>query len=109
MASKAPPATTTAENPLGKAFVRVTGTRNGRFVEFEFSVNDNDLMVELILPIAAFDEFCVLQDAVVLPPAPEAASAFEQLAWRQRNPGLLRRVLSAPDESESVPPRGTQR
>lgn len=105
MASKAPPTTTTSENPLGKAFVRVTGTRGDKFVEFEFSVNDNDLMVELILPISAFDEFCVLQDAVALPPAPDAAGAFEQLAWRQRNPGLLRRVTSGPDDADQAAPR----
>ncbi len=80
-----------------KKFVRVTGTRLDRYVEFEFSVNDADLTVELILPFAAFDEFCMLQEAVVLPPEPAAAGELESLAWRSRQPGLLRRVKSALD------------
>ncbi len=67
------------------AFVRVTGIRNGTFVEFEFAIGDRDLSIELIMPFAAFDEFCRQQAAVVLPTADgidlPAASA----------PGLYRR------------------
>ena len=70
-------------------FVRVTGARLGKYVEFEFSVNDADLTVELILPFAAFDEFCRLQNATVLPSDPSTAAHLEQLAWRSRQPGLL--------------------
>ena len=80
-----------SKTPL-KKFVRVTGVRSGRYVEFEFSVNDADLTVELILPLAAFEEFCTLQEAVRLQPTSEAASEFEKLAWRARQPGLLRCV-----------------
>ena len=46
-----------ADAPMRK-FVRIIGTRLGKYVEFEFSVNDADLAVELILPFEAFDEFC---------------------------------------------------
>ena len=88
-----------SQTPL-KKFVRVTGVRSGRYVEFEFSVNDADLTVELILPFAAFEEFCALQEAVRLPPAEEVASELEKLAWRSRQPGLLRRVQSAETTSE---------
>lgn len=52
--------------PAMTAYVRVVGVRNDRFVEFEFSVNDEDLTVELILPVSAFEEFCRQYDAVVL-------------------------------------------
>lgn len=73
------------------SFVRVTGIRNGTFVEFEFALGDRDLSVELIMPFAAFDEFCRRQGAVLLPTADgvdiQAASA----------PGLYRR----PDADES--------
>ncbi|WP_156927205.1 phenol hydroxylase subunit [Azospirillum halopraeferens] len=48
-----------------KAYARVLGLRHGRFVEFEFSLNDDDLMVELIMPLPAFEEFCRRYDAVV--------------------------------------------
>lgn len=76
-----------------RKFVRVTGTRLGRYVEFEFIINDEALTVELILPLDAFDEFCRLQNAEILPPSAAAADQFQQLAWRARQPGLLRRVL----------------
>ena len=90
---------------LLKKFVRITGVRAGRYVEFEFSVNDADLTVELILPLAAFEEFCTLQEAVRLPPAEEGASELEKLVWRSRQPGLLRRVQSTSDEELPRPPR----
>ncbi len=88
-----------ADAPQRK-FVRILGTRHDRYVEFEFSINDSDLAVELILPFAGFDEFCSLQNATVLPPEPAAAAQLEQLAWRSGQPGLLRRVK---DAVESTP------
>ena len=39
-------------------------TENG-FVEFEFFISDADLCIELILPEAAFKEFCVNNHIVV--------------------------------------------
>jgi len=81
-----------------RKFVRIIGSRLGRYVEFEFSVNDQDLTVELVLPFAAFDEFCELQNAVVLPPEPAVADELERQAWRSRQPGLLRRVKSASEQ-----------
>ena len=96
-----------ADAPFRK-FVRILGTRGDRYVEFEFSINDSDLAVELILPFAAFDEFCSLQNATVLPPEPAAAAQLEQMAWRSGQPGLLRRVKeaveSAPDPKGSNTP-----
>lgn len=87
-----------SQAPL-KKYVRVTGVRSGRYVEFAFTVDDPDLTVELILPFSAFEEFCALQEVVRLAPEAEASSAFEQLAWRSRQPGLLRRVQAASDEA----------
>jgi phenol hydroxylase P0 protein len=86
-----------SQTPL-KRFVRVTGVRSGRYVEFDFSVNDADLTVELILPAAAFEEFCALQEAVRLPPEAEVAGELEKLAWRARQPGLLRSVQPSSDK-----------
>ena len=95
--SGAPPKGLRGQASMRK-FVRVTGTRLDKYVEFEFSVNDADLTVELILPFAAFDEFCRLQNATVLPPHSAAAAQLEQLAWRSRQPGLLRRVKNSAEE-----------
>lgn len=44
-----------------RKFVRVLGHRGqgpGRFVEFSFAIADPELAVELILPEAAFAQFC---------------------------------------------------
>jgi len=46
----------------GRRFVKVTGLNDRGFVEFEFSVGQPELCVELMLPLAAFEEFCVAQN-----------------------------------------------
>ena len=92
--------------PLPQRYVRVLRVRGGRFVEFEFSIGDDDLTVELILPLAAFEEFRATQKAVLLPPDPETARSLEQSAWRAGQPGLLRRVKGAIDTDEADNPKG---
>lgn len=54
------------EIPEATAYARVTSLRRGRFVEFLFVINDDDLSLELIMPVAAFSEFCKAQDAIVV-------------------------------------------
>lgn len=79
------------EKEKGAAFARVLGVRLGRFIEFEYFLDDGILSVELILPLAAFNEFCRAQKATVLPPSEQEKSLeFDRLAWRERQPGLLR-------------------
>lgn len=46
-----------------RRFVRVTGISSRGFVEFEFSIGSPELCVELVLPPAAFEEFCAAQAA----------------------------------------------
>ncbi|MDR3505691.1 MAG: phenol hydroxylase subunit [Acidocella sp.] len=72
------------------AFVRVLGTRSGRFVEFEFGIGSEELKVELILPFHAFKEFCQERHAEIRPPAENVATELDRLAWRAGQPGLLR-------------------
>ncbi len=88
-------------DPSMKKFVRVIGVRGGKFVEFEFTVNDADLTVELILPFKAFDEFCEYQNVTVLPPEADVAESLERQAWRLKQPGLLRRVKDVVEEKKS--------
>ncbi len=54
-----------APNP--QKFVRVTGCRGMNFIEFEFAIGSPDLFVELILPEAAFAEFCRHNDVEIQP------------------------------------------
>lgn len=71
---------------LSPPTVRITGIRRNRFVEFDYSLGDRDLSVELIMPFAAFDEFCRRERAVVL--SPEAGAEIpERLAGLYRPPG----------------------
>lgn len=43
---------------ITRKFVRVMRTLPNGLVEFEFAVGDPDVAVELVMPKAAFDEFC---------------------------------------------------
>lgn len=47
-----------AEVNANKRWVRILRETENKFVEFEFFVSDQDLFVELILPVAAFRDFC---------------------------------------------------
>ena len=50
-----------------RRFVRVAQVRPDGFIEFDFSVGVPDLLVELILPAAAFREFCAAQGVEHIP------------------------------------------
>lgn len=47
-----------AEANANKRWVRFLRETENGFVEFEFFVSDQDLFVELILPVPAFRDFC---------------------------------------------------
>lgn len=83
---------------IDRKYVRVTGTRRDRYVEFEFSLNDADLTVELVMPVDAFREFCRANDVVMLPPPPAAMNVVETFWWREAQVGRA-------DASERTTPR----
>ena len=71
------------------------GVRREKFVEFSFAVSlaappsgerDEDLSVELVMPLAAFLEFRDRYRAETLSPAPTAALAFDDLMKRNVQP-----------------------
>jgi phenol hydroxylase P0 protein len=47
-------------------FVRVSGRRSNGFIEFDFAIADPEVFVELILPEAAFEEFCSSNNVTLL-------------------------------------------
>jgi len=49
-----------------KRSVRILRTRDNGFIEFEFSVGWPELMVELMLTRADFEDFCQQQRAEIL-------------------------------------------
>jgi len=63
--------TATATDPLSlpsvdlnRRFVRVLERRSDGQVSFEFSIGWPELAVELMLPTAAFDEFCARHEVI---------------------------------------------
>lgn len=73
---------------IGQAYVRVTGERLGKYVEFEFSIDDEDLTVELIMPHAAFRHFCDKHQVQIIQNPKEIGADSDD---RQR-PGLYRQM-----------------
>ena len=61
-----PPATTFDAT---RRYVRVCEQRPDGFIEFAFAIGDPALCVELMLPEAAFHEFCLANEVIVLEPA----------------------------------------
>lgn len=55
-----------------RKYVRVCTQREDGFVEFEFAIGDPLLCVELMLPAAAFHEFCLANQVIVLEPNADA-------------------------------------
>ena len=64
-----------------RKFVRVLATLPNGLIEFEFAVGEPELAVELVMPKAAFDEFCAsnqvefIADAAAAPDDSDAADA----------------------------------
>ncbi|MBW9257082.1 MAG: phenol hydroxylase subunit [Candidatus Thiodiazotropha sp. (ex. Lucinisca nassula)] len=75
---------------IGQAYIRVTGERLGKFVEFEFSIDDEDLTVELILPHEAFKIFCDKHQARLVRSSDEIGAEESQT----KRPGLYRESTS---------------
>lgn len=70
-------------------YVRKHPTRDHRFIEFDFSIGDPDLTVELILPASAFEEFCAMHHAHVLSTDEEIRSDTRQATRYHGQPGSL--------------------
>lgn len=67
-------------------YVRVTGVRCERFVEFDFSIGDPNLFVELILPFDQFKAFCKKHNTQDLTEEQQAQVDLESLKWRYGQP-----------------------
>ncbi|MEY4754318.1 MAG: hypothetical protein RJA44_1993 [Pseudomonadota bacterium] len=72
---------TAAFDPSQK-FIRVVERRADGMVEFEFAVGEPELFVEMLLPQAAFEDFCRTQGVSPDEPQPGASPAqHEDFAW----------------------------
>ncbi len=69
-------------------YVRITGTLNEKFVEFDFSIDDPNMFVELVLPFDQFQDFCKKNNVKHLSREQKVAVDYDQLKWRFGKPGI---------------------
>ena len=62
-------------------FVRVTCADHRGYTEFQYSIGDPTLYLEMTLPPAAFAEFCARHAAIHLTPAQAAAVDVAARRW----------------------------
>lgn len=67
--------------------VRITDADRHGFVEFQFSIGDPSLYLEMTLPPAAFAEFCRVHDVRHLSPAEARAVDAARARWRHGDEG----------------------
>lgn len=73
---------------MPRRFVRFHRLTDRGYVEFAFGMGSADLMVDLVLPLDGYREFCRTNDVVYLTRAEEEAMDFEQAKWRYGAPGI---------------------
>lgn len=74
-----------------RKLVRVTGQRNG-IIEFEYGIGDLSLAIELMLPPAAFDEFCAANGVELVSDARVVAANEAERAMGWRPSDVQRRI-----------------
>ena len=63
-------------------YVHVTSRDRPGLVEFNFSIDDPTLYLEMILPVRAFDDFCQSNQVMYLTDEQAEAVAKQQEKWR---------------------------
>ena len=81
-------ATTRSHMDITRRFVRLSSVRADGYVEFVFSIGDPEIGVDLILPRAAYDEFCRANRVTFVTPEQAAAIDFDKPKWRFGSPGI---------------------
>lgn len=66
---------------IEQKYVRVIEERADGLVEFEFAIGFPEIYVELMLPKAAFEEFCAENRVVFLPEREKGGGEFETWDW----------------------------
>jgi phenol hydroxylase P0 protein len=77
----------TPEDPRTR-YVRFHRLNESGFVEFAFGVGSPELMADLVMPLAAYREFCRVNRVVYLTREQEQAQDIDAAKWRYGAPGL---------------------
>ncbi|OAL76288.1 phenol hydroxylase [Acinetobacter sp. SFB] len=82
-------------------YIRVTGDRQAKFVEFDFAIHDPTLFVELILPQQAFQHFCEINHVIEMTEAQQAWNDAQEDKWRYGiEPTVLSQVRKNLDQED---------
>jgi len=63
-------------------YIRITGERDAKFIEFDFAIDDPTLFVELVLPKEAFQHFCEINHVVEMTDEQQAWNDAQEDKWR---------------------------
>lgn len=63
-------------------FVRITNVRDDKYIEFDFSFEDPEIFVELILPVEMFQTFCEKNKVQFLEVDKNVSEEYEKQIWR---------------------------
>ena len=63
-------------------YIRVTGDRNAKIVEFDFAIHDPTLFVELIIAPQAFQHFCEINHVIEMTAEQQAWNDAQEDKWR---------------------------
>ncbi|WP_041065965.1 phenol hydroxylase subunit [Thiolapillus brandeum] len=69
-------------------FVHITNVRPDGFIEFDFSIGEPEIYVELVLPWQAFEAFCAHNQVKHLTAEEAANVEYDRLKWRYGKPGV---------------------
>jgi phenol hydroxylase P0 protein len=73
---------------ITRRYVRFREQRDDGFVEFDFSIGDPGLSVELVMPLREFQSFCRANRVTYLTRDEGAQLDIDQAKWRYGQPGL---------------------
>ncbi len=70
---------------LKNKYVRVTGIRDDKFIEFDFSIDYPEIFVELVLPTDMFQTFCTNNNVKFLQAEADSQAEYDRMQWRVGN------------------------
>jgi len=73
---------------IDKRYVRITGVRDNRLIEFDFAIGEPEMYIELILPFPAFEEFCAHNKVCHMTAEESAQVDYDRMKWRYGKPGI---------------------
>ncbi len=73
---------------IKKRYVRITGIRHNKIIEFDFSIGEPEMYVELALPFNAYQEFCANNNVINMTSEQAAVVDYDKLKWRYGQPGI---------------------